>query len=459
MVRLSRSTAEENPALKRLRSFLWLAGLFGVVLSLLMGNAASIIVNRTLRQITDHARSRATTSAAAPETTPLGRGDSGGLATSIGKLAEELQRAVGELAGERDRFEAVLESMNEAVLALDEQHQITLVNRAAMGLLGLREDPVGRRAGDVLPVVEFLDMLEAAVRRPVSREFDLPQHVPEVGAAAHPRRVLANAAPAQATGGQVIVMHDVTELRRLETMRRDFVDNVSHELRTPVSVIMANTETLLSMGADDAVQARRFLDGLFRNAERLSRLINDLLDISRLEAGKYTMILEPVPLGQAVLRVLEAVESTARDKSQRLEVDLEEDLVALADPKSLDQVLTNLLDNAIKYTPEVGHIAIVARHIGQDPVLSTDALRIEVRDDGPGIPPSQRVRVFERFYRVDAGRSRGTGGTGLGLSIVKHLVAVMGGRVGVKANEPHGSIFWVILPAAEPSAPREIGSS
>jgi two-component system phosphate regulon sensor histidine kinase PhoR len=230
-------------------------------------------------------------------------------------------------------------------------------------------------------------------------------------------------------------------LRRLEVVRRDFVANVSHELRTPVSVVQANAETLLDGAMDDPTHGRPMLEAVHRNAERMSSIIADLLDLSRLESGRYALAADAVPIETAATTAVEAIGRFAEDKATSISLDTPTALVARADGKALEQVLVNLLENAVKYSPEGGHVRVVA-------LAADDAVRIEVRDDGPGIPPEHRERVFERFYRVDPGRSRDMGGTGLGLSIVKHMVEAMNGSVGVTAGAPRGSVFWIELPRA-----------
>jgi two-component system phosphate regulon sensor histidine kinase PhoR len=242
-----------------------------------------------------------------------------------------------------------------------------------------------------------------------------------------------------------VVMHDITDLRHLETVRRDFVANVSHELRTPISVIRANAETLLDGALGDPTAARPFVEALLRNAERLGRIIADLLDISRVEAGQLRLRCLPVPLAAAARRAADAMLPAVARKGLEVRVDIAEEIIALGDLQALDQVLLNLLDNAIKYTPEGGHVVVRAH-------ADTEQVRVDVSDDGPGLEAHQRKRVFERFYRVDPGRSRDMGGTGLGLSIVKHLCETMGGRVGVDPGQPRGSIFWFVLPRCEDTA-------
>jgi signal transduction histidine kinase len=242
------------------------------------------------------------------------------------------------------------------------------------------------------------------------------------------------------------------ERDRFEAVRQEFVANVSHELRTPVSIIRANTETLLSGAMDDPENAREFLDALQRNAERLSNLIDDLLDVSKIDSGEYRLDPKNISVEAVTRYTMDTVEKAAEAKHMTLDVDLQPDLRVFADEKALGQVLFNLLDNAIKYTPGGGHISVRARG-------SNGSVRIEVCDDGPGIEPEHRQRIFERFYRVDAGRSREMGGTGLGLSIVKNLIEAMGGQVGLDSNTPSGSIFWLTIPAGGEQKPEASTSS
>ncbi len=361
------------------------------------------------------------------------RDEFGGIARSVYRLSQQLAEHVVALAAERDRFQGVLDGMREAVIALDLDGRITLVNAAGMRLLDLDVEPLGRTLLETIRVPELHEL--TADLKPgaeASTELDLPTR--------ESPRVLARAGRRQ-SGETVLVLLDVTELRRLETIRRDFIANVSHELRTPVSLIRANAETLAGGAMEDSEAAGRFLDSMVSAAERLSGLVSDLLDISRIESGALELDMGPVALANSLIHAREAAAALAAEKSITLNVEAPEDLHALADPRALDQVLSNLVDNAIKYTPEGGHVYLSARR-------RNGWLRIEVRDDGPGIRPAHRDRLFERFYRVDPGRSRELGGTGLGLAIVKHLVTAMGGEVGMVPAPDRGSLFWVELPEA-----------
>ena len=323
-----------------------------------------------------------------------------------------------------DRYAAVIEGMLDAVVAIDENFCITLMNPAAHKLLEIAPNQLGRSLFEIIRAPELQALLEQSDKDQTSGEFDL---------ASGEKRVMARVAH-RSDGSRIIVLSDVTELRHLETVRRDFVANVSHELRTPISVVRANLETLLDGAMDDDHHGPLLAQAALRNAERLTNIINDLLDISRLEAGQYGVTLDKVPLRKAAKAAAETIK-------RKVSIRVDRNLKAFADAKALDQILVNFLDNASKYTPDDASIEVRAQ---------TDVpgkVRLEVADTGPGLEPRHRSRVFERFYRADPGRSREMGGTGLGLAIVKHLVEAMGGRIGVDANDPKGTIFWCELSA------------
>jgi two-component system phosphate regulon sensor histidine kinase PhoR len=313
------------------------------------------------------------------------------------------------------------------------------MNGAAHELLAVERIASGTPLIDIIRAPALLEIVNNAQRGQTGHaEFVWP---------GPPRRtLLATATPERKSGNSVLVLRDVTELRKLETMRRDFVANVSHELRTPVSIISANVETLVGGALNDPQRAEEFLGAVQRNAERLSRLVSELLDLSRIEADDQELDLKPMTAESAVGAVIDLLETRAHDRGLELALSIEDDLGFLGEPRSFEQVLVNLVDNAIKYTPRGGTVGIDVRH------EETEAV-IEVWDTGPGVPEAHRPRLFERFYRVDPGRSRDMGGTGLGLSIVKHLVEAMHGTVGMRPRAKKGSIFWVRLPLA-PGMPR-----
>lgn len=350
---------------------------------------------------------------------------------SLRSVAVDLERTVGSLSSERNRFEAVLQTLEQGVLVLGSDDRVVTVNRAAYTMLSLPERTVGRTLLEAVRVPRLKALADAAAKGGSHHdEFDLPSG----------RRIDVRATK-HVDEGVVIVATDVTEVRHLERVRRDFVANVSHELRTPISVIRANAETLLDGALDDPTAARMFVEAIHRHADRLGRIVSDLLDISRIEAGRYALNPTELNVGDVVDQVLDLVESKATEKDISLAVSVDHEFAIRADRKAMEHILINLVSNAFKYTPAGGEVEVTAH------APSPDTVRIEVLDDGPGIDPAHRKRIFERFFRVDAGRSRDMGGTGLGLSIVKNLVEAQGGQVGVDPRSPKGSVFWFTLPA------------
>ncbi len=434
VVRVARPLREVDAAVRRLWIAFAVAGVFAVLGAVLLSALASHFLSRTLRGLVQDARRMVETGEKSKLLTLPPQDEIGGIAGSLNRMADELEAAVAALASERSRFEAVLESMDEGVIALDQKQQLTMINRAALGLLSLSIEYDGTTLAERIPIPSLHDIVARALSgHPERQEFET-RTTP-------PRQILAYASPLRSGQGAVVVMHDVTEIRRLERIRRDFVANVSHELRTPVSIIRLNAETLLDGALERPEIARKFLEAQMRNADRLAALVSDLLEISRIEAGTYEIHLDFIDVAPIVERIVDSVEQIAAEKQMTIHCDIAPDLCALADDHALEHVLLNLVDNAVKYTPSGGKIQVRASVIGE-------RVRIEVEDNGPGIEARHRDRIFERFYRVDKGRSREVGGTGLGLAIVKHLAEAMEGSVGVSAAEPQGSIFWVSLAAS-----------
>lgn len=435
VVRASTPIAIVRDILARQRMLVLLAAGLGLIVAVLVSAVASHLAARVLQSFA--ASARAILTGGQKRLPVLSEDELGHLAGSLNKLAEERSQTITELIRERDRLNAILHGVSEGLLALDADQRVELANPAALKLLGLPAAPEGRKLVEVVRTPSFIELVEQTSEGPQSAELELEDPTP--------RHLMITTAPLRATGGIVVVMHDVTSLRHMESMRRDLVANVSHELRTPVSIIRANAETLIDGALEDPSQARTFVQAILRHSERLSNLLSDLLDLSRIEGGAYPLLLETVSVQTAAKRAADTLARAAKAKNLKLDVQISPVLSATADIQALDQVLMNLLDNAIKYSFEGGMIDITAEQ-------RDSRVHIIVSDDGPGIQERHRARVFERFYRVDTGRSRALGGTGLGLSIVKHLVALMNGTVGVDPVEPHGSSFWVSLPMAKPNA-------
>jgi two-component system phosphate regulon sensor histidine kinase PhoR len=348
---------------------------------------------------------------------------------------QQLSRAAMERALAEQ--ETLFDSMIEGVLLLDEQGRIRIANRAFHQLFGTNAGLRGKTPLEALRRHEISDLLERLGGE--SNVLDYEMKLPGLAE----RWLQINAAIINGNDGRrlgsILVFHDLTRLKQLERTREEFVANVSHELRTPLSLIKGYAETLLDSARNDPEVAGRFLKIIERNANRLDLLIQDLLTISSLESGRIKLNLQPVPLRPLVEKVLADFKSRANAKGVKLVNDLPE-LTAMADVNRLEQVLANLVDNAIKYGRGQGTISIGGQK------ADGDQIEIFVQDDGPGIPPESLDRVFERFYRVDKARSREQGGTGLGLSIVKHIVQSHGGKVWVKSELGKGATFFFTLP-------------
>jgi len=349
------------------------------------------------------------------------------LSSSFNRLAEELHDRLGDLARERDQMQTLIDSMAEGVLALTEDARVLRTNQAARDLLELPDPVLYAPVGSLVRHPELRDLLESAVVRSFqSREVTMGDRHLVVQS-----RLLEG-------GGAVVTFLDITELRRMEQVRRDFVANASHELKTPLTAMRGFSETLLEDDPPSELR-RRFLRSIRDNTIRLQRLVDDLLDLSRLESGGWAARPEPVAVAPVVQEVWEDLEARASKKGLHFEV--EGDAVVLADERGLAQVLRNLLENSIQYTSEGGRVDVEIRPRREDVV-------IEVADTGIGIPSSALPRIFERFYRADPARSREAGGTGLGLAIVKHVVDAMDGRVEAESRLGEGTTIRVILPEA-----------
>ncbi len=331
---------------------------------------------------------------------------------------------------------AALEGIADGVWITDASGAVVRHNAALRRLLDAGQEVVGKRP---LFLVRKGELHEAVLRACAAGTSSVVEVVME---GPRPRVLEVQVAPlGGGLPGSAAVFRDVTELKRLERVRQDFVANVSHELRTPIAAILGYAETLQSGALSDAVHGPQMVDIIHRQSERLSELVSDLLELSRLDAKERPLTVGAVAVSEVVARAAEAVEPRATAKHISITHRVAPGLAAQADAKALEQVLVNLLDNAVKYTPEGGAVELTARQ---------EAMRVElsVRDTGLGIEAKHLPRLFERFYRADRGRSREMGGTGLGLSIVRHLVSAMGGDVRVQSQLGLGSTFTVTLSAA-----------
>jgi two-component system phosphate regulon sensor histidine kinase PhoR len=326
----------------------------------------------------------------------------------------------------------LMDGMDDGVIASDPEGNVTLMNTAARSMLGYPKSMVPGRVREL----------------PRGEEIATAKHLGNLAEATEIQldggRTVAIRVQIRSDQSTLFLLHDVTDIRKVDRVRRDFVANVSHELRTPVSVIRANAETLLDGALEDEEVARTFVSAVHRNAERISHLVSDLLDLARIEAGTMDLEITKVDVNRLVARTVSSVMTLAMSKGISIHDEVEEGTQCLADEGAVEQVLTNFIDNAVKYGIDGGNVWIRSHEVA-------GKVRVEIVDDGVGVPGKHRTRLFERFYRVDKGRSRAAGGTGLGLSIVKHLANSMGGQVGMEANRPKGAIFWVSLPCVESS--------
>jgi two-component system phosphate regulon sensor histidine kinase PhoR len=346
----------------------------------------------------------------------------------------ELSERVDELSRDRARLDAILSGMVEGVLVLDTAGRLQLANRAAQGMLHIDGGAVGRPYVEAIRHPDIAAQLATALK---GSEVDSR----EVALTRDPGRTfVARAAPVArgGGGGAVLVLHDITDLRRADQIRRDFVANVSHELRTPLTAIRGYVEALLD-DRSDAADTTRFLDIIARHSARMERLVADLLRLARLDARQEVLDLASCDMQQLFNTVVGDVAPTVEAKRQHITTSVSTDAARVqADPAKLHDVLRNLVENAVNYSPEAATIELAAAR-------SNGAIRISVSDSGPGIPPEDLSRVFERFYRVDKSRSR-PGGTGLGLAIVKHLVELHGGQATAENRAAGGARFIITLP-------------
>jgi two-component system phosphate regulon sensor histidine kinase PhoR len=428
------------------RLFLALGVAFLVALMLSVWLARSI--TRPLSDIASAARQLSSGHQTIPIRTTA-QDEVGILATTLNDMASQLHAKIDELSEDRAQLLAVLTSMVEGVMVLDYRGHVLQINPALERMFGIsRVEARGRPCAELFRHQQLNDLVTTILGSRVPGEDEIV--LPLTG-----RCLQIEASPA---GGEreseaciVLVFHDITELRRLEKIRKDFVANVSHELRTPLTSIKGYVEALLDGAKDDPVTSAKFLEIILKQSDRLNLIIEDLLELSKIESGRVSLKEEPLELRSIVDRMLSMIKPIADKKRHRLVTSVDPSLPPVAgDEGRLAQVLTNLLDNAIKYTPEGGTITVgatLAPSIGNaEPPAG--AIELNVTDTGIGIPEEDRPRVFERFYRVDKARSRELGGTGLGLAIVKHIVEGHGGQVWVEANHPQGSRFVVRLPVS-----------
>jgi len=435
VARVAVATAGIDEQVQDLRGTVALALVAALAIAVALAVGLSASLSRALREVMDTARQFAAGNLAARSR--VARGDEiGELAGLLNRSADQLQQRITEIARDRARTDAILSSMEDGVLAVDHRGMVVLANDTLRRILALR-DPEGRHYVEVMREREvgelLVDVLQRGERRSSEVEIRRLRRVYSLSGAPFPG---AEGMP----HGAVLTFHDMTERRRVDHVRRDFVANASHELRTPLTSIRGFVEALEDGALQDAVVAERFLGKIRTHADRMAALVQDLLELSRLESGERPPAWQDVLPSEVAEDVVASLSGSASARGITL---LREDRGAPAvasDPDRLRGILENLVDNAVKYTPRGGRVEVVTSP-GPD-----GGARIEVRDDGPGIASEHLPRIFERFYRVDKARSREMGGTGLGLSIVKHLAEGMGASVSVESELGRGTRFTVNVP-------------
>jgi len=360
----------------------------------------------------------------------------GAVARTLDESVQQLGARLGELARDRGRMAAILAGMIEGVIVVDSQGRLQLVNRAAGEMLKLDEPPIGRHYVESIRHPGIADLVASTLAG------NAPEYVELAPPRDPSRTVIARAAPTLSgqAHGVVLVLHDVTELKRADQIRRDFVANVSHELRTPLTAIRGYVEAL-SEGDASPDEARQFLEVITRHTLRMERLVKDLLRLARLDAGQEILEIVPCDLRGLLQSVASELAPVLQAREQQIDIVVDGGVdIVRGDPSKLHDVFRNLVANAGTYAPERTAIVVTARRDGSQVV-------IDVLDSGPGIPEDDLARIFERFYRVDKSRARDPGGTGLGLAIVRHLVGLHGGSVSAANREEGGAQFTVRLDA------------
>jgi two-component system phosphate regulon sensor histidine kinase PhoR len=422
-----------DSAISELKGIMLLGALVALGVAMVLSIAAAHLASRTARSLIETAGRMAKGDLNARAR--VARSDEyGDLGRALDQLAQSLAQATVELRAERDRLSGILRGMHEGVLLLDREGRIELFNPALREMLLLEETAHGMKPLEVIRHAELKETLDEARTsgEDTTRELEVT--------GLRPRRLMVRAARLPGQSEAVFaVFVDVTEMRRLESLRREFVANVSHELRTPIATICSAAETLAGAVERDPGAVAGFVQIIERNAARLRDLIEDVLNLSRIESREFHLSREPLSLGPVLEHIAAMFSDRANAKSIELVSSGSGEVVAFADRRALEHVLTNLVDNAVKYCGAGARVEVRAQR-------SDGGVVVSVSDNGPGIEQRHLPRLFERFYRVDTGRSRELGGTGLGLSIVKHLVEAMNGEVRVESKPGQGCTFSFTLP-------------
>jgi two-component system, OmpR family, phosphate regulon sensor histidine kinase PhoR len=437
IIRLAVSLDDINIISWRLKGILLVSLVFAFALSIALFFLISAWIAKPLKEISWIAKNIACGDFS-KRPSVLSKDEVGDLAEAIRFMSEQIKAKIEEVTISKSRLEAVLWSMFEGVMVVDCSGNIILINQALKELLFIEDDPAGKSTIEIIRNADIQDIVDAVLKQQsgvLSREISILTPF-EKNLIVHATPVVRDAQNEAA----VLVFHDITELRRLEDVRKDFVANVSHELRTPVSNIQGYAETLLQGALDDSKNAKGFVEIIHSDSQRLAALINDLLDLSQIESGKFSLDVDKNMLNDMIDSVYKKIAHKMKIKKIEFIKDIAEDADSIyCDRYSIEQVLLNLIENAVKYTSEKGTIKVCAEN-------ENGYIRVDVSDTGIGVSQEHIPRIFERFYRIDKARSRELGGTGLGLAIVKHIVHAHNGKVWVESTPSKGSTFSFTLP-------------
>ncbi|MFC0329270.1 two-component system histidine kinase PnpS [Paenibacillus sepulcri] len=450
IIRLSLSLKEVDESITRIWTTLLVGLLILFVVAVFISFRVARGLTRPLEQITRVSK-RIKNLDYRARVSVKGHDEIGELGLAINAMADGLQVQMERIHQNESQLASVLDNMIDGVMMIDRDGSIVLMNRCAEEMLGISsKELVGRHYLEAKQQYELLQIIQDGLERKEHLREEITFYFPEE------RLLDLNLVPIfqdEEFGGVLLVLQDVSAIRRLERMRSEFVANVSHELKTPITAVKGFAETLLGGAVDDPETARSFLQIIFDESDRLNRLIGDILELSKIESRRIPLQFSPVELSSFIDKSIKLMSAEAARKHIVVSLKAEPGIYAEADEDRLRQIIMNLLANGISYTPEGGHVTIVVRPVAGTRYVSDgedyDHIRISISDSGIGIPKKDLPRIFERFYRVDKARSRGSGGTGLGLSIVKHLVELHKGSITVESTVGVGSTFTIVLPVLQ----------
>lgn len=446
-IRLAASLADVEQSLRQLWVFL-LIGLFVLfAIAGLISYQVAYGLTRPIEKMTRVARKISNMDYNA-RVVIRNKDEIGELGHAINSMAESLQRQMQRIQEHEKRLTIVLDNMISGVMMMDRNGRIAVVNRAAEEILGISaQELLGNPFEQMKQQLGFSPLIEQCLETGEHVRDEVTLHFPNEAI------VEVNVTPISQSEedweGVLVVLHNITNIRKLERMRSEFVANVSHELKTPVASVKGFAETLLNGAIRDEETARSFVQIIYDESERLNRLIGDILELSKIESRRATLVFSPVHVRSFLDRCVHMMASEAAKKHIGITVSAPDDLYLEADEDRLQQIIINLLSNSINYTQEHGRVRLEARRLEDGEDTEEEKIRITVSDTGIGIPKKDLPRIFERFYRVDKARSRSSGGTGLGLSIVKHLVELHHGSISVESEYGVGTTFTIDLPVIQ----------